>query len=271
VLRGEGKSGRVFLFVMPSENARMKFSIPCVNYVVVACLLATIFPCVYAQTAPADDDVQSVQIKGVRDPAMLPYKKAYDYVAKIRDASGDRVRMVFRITSRESHAPIENLSISIQGSKTYETLDISPSGYFSIPTDSDAYEDNADFISNAKKGSLVLNAYMVPNLPKNGLKYADIVETVKGARRARAELLPWYLRMIAPTIGGIGLCYSDSAQTVAVQGANGEIRRTATNGDKRFDADVYCANFSAKETELVLQDIVAPPAGWQPIFLQSMF
>jgi len=249
----------------------MKFALPRINCIVATCFLVIIFPCVRAQTVPADDEVPRVQVKGVRDPAMLPYKKAYDYVAKIRDVSGDRVRMIFRITSRETHAPIENLSISIQGSKTYETLDISPSGYFSIPTDRDAYEDDADFISNAKKGSLALNVYIVPNLPKDGIKYADIVETVKGARRARTELLPWYLRMIAPTIGGIGLCYSDNAQTVVVQGANGEIRRAATNGDKRLDADVHCANFSAKETELVLQDIVAPPAGWQPIFLQSTF
>ena len=249
----------------------MKLTMPCVNYIAAAWMFSAISPCALAQSPPADEEVQNVQIKGVKDPAILPYKKAYDVMSKIRNAGSDHVQIIFRVTSHESHQPIKDLSIYIQGSKTYETLDISPSGYFSIPMDKEAYDDNADFISNAKKGSLEVGMFLVPNLPKDKINYADIVAVVKDAKLARAEIVPWYWRIVMPTINGIGLCYPDDRQTVLIQGARGELRRPATNSDKSLDGDVFCANFTARERELALEDVVAPPAGWQPVFLGSMF
>lgn len=249
----------------------MKLSTSYVHYIAAAWLLSVISSGIFAQTPPTDEEVQNVQIKGVRDPAILPYKKAYDVMSKIRNASSDHVKIIFRVTSRESHQPIKDLSIYIQGSKTYETLDISPTGYFTIPMDKEAFDDNADFISNAKKGSVEVGMFLVPNLPKDKINYADIVEVIKDAKLARAEIVPWYWRIVMPTIGGIGLCYPDDRQTVLIQGAHGELRRPATNSDKSLDADVFCANFSARESDLALEDVVAPPAGWQPVFLGSTF
>jgi len=250
----------------------MKFAMHCVNCnAAAAWWLSTIVPFACAQTPSADEKVQSVQFKGICDPAMLPYQKAYDMISKIRDASSGHVQLVFRITSRESHAPIKDMSITIQGGKTYETLDISSAGYFSIPMNKEAYDDNADFISNVKKGTVEVGMFFVPNLPTDKINYADIVEVVKDAKLARADIVPWYWRIVMPTIGGIGICYPDDRQTVLIQRTRGEIRRPATNGDKSPDTDVFCANFTAKETELAPEDVVAPPAGWHPVFLGSMF
>lgn len=234
--------------------------------IVLATLVLACLTCAHAQSAADEAEMQTVQVKGVKDPAILPYKTAYELISKVRSASADHVQLLIRVISAKSHAPLQNLEIAIEGAKTHEKLTISADGYVSVPLNPDAYADGAEFVTNQKKSSLAVRFFLLPKLPADTLRYADIVDAIKAAQLARAEILPWYLRLVLPNIQSIGLCYPNNAQTVGI-GSHGDSARAASAEDSGIlENKVFCANFSAQEAGLAQETVLVPAAGWEAIF-----
>ncbi|MFZ6766621.1 hypothetical protein ACO0LM_06000 [Undibacterium sp. Di26W] len=213
------------------------------------------------------DELQSVEVKAIRDPAILPYKTAYELISKVRAASKDKVQILIRITSAKSHAPVPNLNIYLDGKATHQQLQISPSGFITVPLDQAAYADGAEFVTNQKKGSMEVNILLLPKLPQDVFKYADISESIEAARLAIKELVPWYLRLFMPSVDGVGICYADQNQTVLVKGS--EEVHLAANSDATdpLKNKLHCAKIAAKDAAKEKDNLILPATGWQAIFM----
>lgn len=211
--------------------------------------------------------MQSVLVSGVRDPAIMPYKQAYELLNKIAAVSKGHVQVLIKVTSSASRLPLPDLELSLRGEKTFEKLSISPSGFITVPLSRDVYDDNAEFLTNKKKGSLHVDIYLVPKLSAEALSYGEIVDAIDAARSALAQLVPWYVRLVMPSIKDISICYPDNKQAVsvsnsaeAVRFANSEETSVMTRGK------VFCAHFSSTERTIRRDSILTPASGWEAFF-----
>jgi len=214
-----------------------------------------------AADAP-EPDIQTVFVPGARDPGILAYRTVYELVSGVTKVSQDHVQMLVRVTSAGTRKPSKGLKIVLKSATVEEPLAISDDGIVTIPRNGQAYAEQATLVSNRAKGALHINIMLKPKLPEP-LRYADIVETIKAAQRAREKILPWYYRMFTPTIRAIGLCYPDREHSVAVAG---EAARAALDDDEGLTEEkVYCASFSASE-RLAPDTVIVPQPGWEPLF-----
>ena len=231
--------------------------------------LGIALPPSWAQEAQPQQAVplQGVQVVGVRDPAMMPYKTAHELLTRIASASDGRVRVLVRAVSAESRQPFSDLHISLQGENFFENVAVSPNGLITVPVSQAAYEGNADFLTNKKKGALNVDIHLVPVLASENLTYGDITASIGAARLAMRELVPWYLRLLAPSIDAVGICYPDKGQSVSISKAPGLPRpalteaKSPTTGGKMF-----CASFSLTEQGLAKDSTLSLPLGWEAIF-----
>lgn len=222
-----------------------------------------------APQADNSEQAQQVEVESIRDPAMMPYRKAYDFLKKIDAAGGDRVTLRFRATSSTTHQPIPGLKISLQGeSSSLHRLDIAPDGFFTVPFVQSAYDEDAAFLSNQKKGSLDIGFFIFPRLAAEGFGYGEVVDAVGAGRRVVSGIVPWYLRIFNSSISAVGVCYPDDGHVVTVAAADSPVvERPAA--DKAVDtrgATVYCANFSASEPNLARDARITPQTGWEGLF-----
>ncbi|BBB64827.1 hypothetical protein UNDYM_0574 [Undibacterium sp. YM2] len=215
----------------------------------------------------AAQELQSVEVKAVRDPAIMPYKMAYELMSKVRAASKDKVQIQIRITSAKTRAPVPNLSIYLDGKNTHQQLDISATGFVNVPLDQAAYADGAEFVTNQKKGSMEVHVLLLPKLPQDVFKYADISESIEAAQMAIKELVPWYFRLFMPSVNSIGICYAGQNQTVLVKGS--EEQQLPANSDTTdpLKNKVHCARFAAKDVAKEKGNLIMPATGWQAIYM----
>ena len=219
-------------------------------------------------TEPASDaTLQVIQVNGVRDPAMMPYEKAFDMLTKIEKVSSGKMEMAVRIVSAQNMLPMPDLEISLRGDSTFETLPLSRDGFLTVPLRQELLADKAVFLTNKKKGSVKAEYFFVPKLPKEQLRFGHMADSIAAAKRARAQVVPWYLRPLVPAIQGIRLCYPDNKQQITVTNGTAAMRpATAEQKSMLTKETVFCAAFDGAETEAAKDTLVTLPAGWIPLF-----
>lgn len=218
------------------------------------------------EQASPDQEMQSVRVAGVRDPAILPYKKAHDLISAVDRASKGYVQLRIRITSSATKAPIDHLTIALEGEQTHETLAISPDGFVTVPLNQTAYAEGAEFITNQKKKTLRVEFFLLPTLAPNAIAYADIAAAIGAARRALSDVVPWYLRLLMPSIHNVGICYANKQQNVVIRHSGGDTTRAAIEQNSNaLNHAVFCANFSAKEN-FAADSVIVPAPGWEALF-----
>jgi hypothetical protein len=214
-----------------------------------------------------DAPLQTVKISGVRDPAMMPYNKAYEMLTKLQKVGAGGMEMAIRVVSAKTMQPIPDLEISLQGDSNFEKLALSPEGFLSVPLSKERLADKAVFVTNKKAGTVKAEYFFVPTMPKERLYYSDIANSIAAARRARAAVVPWYMRAIVPAVQEVRICYPNSNQEVSI--FNGTtVTRPATLTQKSMltKETVYCAAFNSRETEAAKDSLVTLPPGWTALF-----
>lgn len=229
-------------------------------------LVCMVFSHAWAQTTTAEEETQSVEVKAVKDPAIMPYKMAYETITKVRAASKDKVEMLFRATLKTGMQPVPDLNIYLDGPNTRRKIDISPTGFIHVPLDAAALADGADFVTNKKRGSFNVHMQFVPKLGGDTVRYSEITESIAAARAALAEVVPWYWRIFMPSVREIGICYPDKEHAVSVAGVEESSRPAITEDKDMLQNKIYCASFSAKETSLNKDSVITPAPGWSAIF-----
>ncbi len=75
------------------------------------------------------------------------------------------------------------------------------------------------------------------------------------------------MRLLIPSIKGVGICYPDNNQTVLLSKSEEAVRPATTEETNDVTkAKVYCANFSSTERSLAKDSVISPASGWDPIF-----
>jgi len=220
---------------------------------------------VHSQTIAIDDPpVQGVEVKGVKDPALMPYRKAYDLVNGAGQSGGRLVQFLIRVTSSESHEPMADLSLRLVGENTDARVPISPAGFVDLPMNKAFYADNADIVANKK--SLNVDVTVVPRLPATEIRFADLIEATSAGQAAIARLVPWYVRLVMPSLHGVSLCYSAAGQGVSLGGEEQAPRMASEIIIDPNRVQVFCAKFSVKEAASSPQTLLKPPEGWQALY-----
>ena len=235
-------------------------------------LLATAFAHAQDASPPAaEEEIQSIQVTGVKDPLSIPYPLVYTMLTEMKQTSAGRVRMTFRVTSSKTHQPVPNLEIYLRGEHTDEKVAVSPTGVIDIPLNQVAYEEKAELVANVKKGGLAIDGFLAPELDAGNPRYADMVEIIALAKRVRAQLLPWYMRLATPTVAGIGICYPARGQAVAVEGSSAAPRLANVDKTNQLKENVFCAAYKEREPDLPANAVLLAPPGWQALFISSFF
>ncbi|QNB01120.1 hypothetical protein [Massilia sp. Se16.2.3] len=214
------------------------------------------------ETNSADEaPVQTVQVRGVRDPALMPYEKAYDFLTRLRKAGDGRMDMVIRILSARTQQPIPDLEVFLQGETTYRKLALSPEGFLTMVLDPAYLKDKVAILTNKPKGAIVVEYYFVPTLPADGLRFADIGASIAAVKRAQREVLPWYLRPFMGTIREVMLCYPRKDQELLVTQGETVVRPANIEQKNMLSRNtVYCAVFNEAEARKAPDSLVAAPA-----------
>jgi hypothetical protein len=210
--------------------------------------------------------VDSVQITGLRT-GLAAYRPVYDRLTIIRDAGNGRVEAVARVVSAKTRAPVTDVEVTLVGNRTQQALDIAADGVLAVPLNPAAYADNADLMSNKKKGELILHITLVPKLPKNALRYGDLADSIEAVGRVLRESVPWHRRVLSRGIGKIGICFHDQGQMVQVSGEQAPRPASVAYKDGLTGESLHCAAFAGDEDGIARDSVIAPPAGWQPVFL----
>ena len=214
--------------------------------------------------APAEP-VPTVETRGVRDPAMLPYADAYRMLSRVEHVGEGRVGFAIRVVSAQTGQPLPDLAIALQGENTFDKLALDDRGFVTVPLDRRYVDDKAEFVSNKKKGSIKAHMTILPLLPRENLTYADLAATFAAGKRAVAELVPWYLRLFVGRIHAVRLCYPDAAQQVGIGG--GPSRPANRESKNSLDGKtVYCAEFDEDEVQAAPRTTVAPAPGYVALF-----
>lgn len=221
----------------------------------------------HAPDMASDTPIQTVEVRGVRDPALMPYEKAYDFLTRLRKIGDGRVDMAIRVLSARTLQPVPGLEIFLKGEKTHRPLALSPEGFLTMVLDPAYLQDKAAILTNKPKGSIVVEYYFVPTLPADALRYGDIAASIAAGKRAFREAIPWYVRPFVGTVSQVMLCYPDKDRQVAISHGDTVIR-PASSGQKNVlsKTNVHCAVFTEDETRKAPETLVTASPGYTALF-----
>ena len=218
----------------------------------------------HAQTEVAEEPAsQGVEVKGVKDPAFMPYRQAYDLATGASQATDGHATLVIRVTSSQTHQPIPDLRLRIVGEHSDARVPIAPDGVIDLPLDKAFYDDGADIVANLPKKSLTVGIHVVPHFASSALRFEDLLAATSAGQAALARIVPWYVRLVLPSVHGVGLCYPAAGQSVAAAGDSRPATEVATDPK---GVTVYCANFSAREAAAHRETMLQAPEGWQALY-----
>ena len=225
-----------------------------------ACLLLAATSLANASTTEADDaSTAQVEVSSLRAPAAIPYKLAYHLMRAVaQTGEPPRVTAHVRLFGADK-SPASTLKLRLLGPNTDQPIPVSPTGEVSIPLDEAALNDGAEIVSNKKKGALKASIALQPHFTTTPVRYRDLVATIHSARQVRDEILPWYLRLVLPTVNAINVCFAGTDQAVTVHAAT-DVRRIADRIDTEDDVALHCARFAANESDIATDaELITPP------------
>ncbi len=209
---------------------------------------------------------EAVEVKGLKNPALMPYRKAYDLAAGVQQAGGSHARLAIRVTSAESHQPMPDLSLRIVGENTDARVPVSPDGHVDLPLDKAFYDDKADIVANKLAKALKVDIHVVPRLPAGEIRFADLAQATSAGQAALAQIVPWYVRTLMPSLHGVGLCYPGQGQEVTF-GEDKPATRAASEVDTDPDeVKVFCARFASEELAANPRALLKAPQGWEALY-----
>ncbi|GAA5174537.1 hypothetical protein GCM10025771_04490 [Niveibacterium umoris] len=178
------------------------------------CLALLLFPlaayCDEVPPAPADAPLVSdkIVVKGVRDPAIMPYADAYKFFTQVDKVPHDKVRMRMQIKSADKSVKASDIRIRLVGDETDIPVPLGEEGDIDVPRSEAALADKAEFVTNQKKGSLQVHLTLSPEFPNaERIAYADALISRDQAIHLMKEIVPWYFRLLIAEPNAIRACF----------------------------------------------------------------
>ncbi len=156
----------------------------------------------------ADTPTEKLVVKGVRDPAIMPYADAYKFFSQIDRVEHDKVRMRMQVKSADKSVKPTDIRVRLIGDNTDIDVPLGEEGDIEVPRSEAALADKAEFVTNQKKDSLQVHLTLTPNLPvADQVSYADALASADQARRLVKEIVPWYFRLLISDPNAMRACF----------------------------------------------------------------
>src|SRR5947207_2825647 len=144
-----------------------------------------------AQTDPAPS-IESITVKAPREPALMPYRVAYDYLEKVEKVPHEKIDVELTLVSRKNGVKPSDVRVWIDAS-TSIPIPIAADGRFTVPFDRAAYDENAEIVTNQPKGTVGVTLTASLHPPENGtLSYSEIAAAQTQLKDLVRAIFPWY-------------------------------------------------------------------------------
>jgi len=241
---------------------------------IIALSLAAAMPA-FAQAQPVEQ-LDAVAVKLQRDPAVLPYALINRILAQLQQHGQGLVRMDFKLRPGKSGAPLVNPKLAIQHADAYIPIKLDADYVFDLPVLPAEQAADADLATNQAKGSLGIRGRLHLTTPPEQLDMAIVRRIMSTAHTLRSELLPWYLRWLAPQVGGVRICSATPSWQLQwlEQGQLVGVPLSADPKDKDPDAakgerDRPCTTLTGQEGWPDAARLVAPAGSKLSVRLQQ--
>jgi hypothetical protein len=172
---------------------------------IIAALLAMAAPSFAQETEPAA--AETVQVSSIKDPALRPYRRMLRGldVWEEKRALAPKASLRFELWTAEGKpAAPEGLQLRIAGNRVDMPLPIDADGSFVLPRSQEAWDDEADLISNRKKDQIRWRPRVrTPGVPENARRLGDLRLECEVSAAVRKEEIPLLYRAGALAAGGL--------------------------------------------------------------------
>lgn len=174
---------------------------------IIAALLAMAAPSFAQDGAPAPEPAETVKVSSIKDPALQPYRRMMRgldaWVEKRALAPNASLRFEL-LTLDGKMAATEGLQLRLAGSKVDIPLQVDADASFALPRSQEAYDDEAELISNRKKDQVRWRPRVrTPGVPENARRLGDLRLECEIQQAVRKEEIPLLYRAGAVAAGGI--------------------------------------------------------------------
>jgi hypothetical protein len=159
-----------------------------------------------AASAPDPEPMQVVPVSGISNPEMRSYRSvvagldAFDEHHKLAPGAKE-VRFILMVKRDRAASSTDPLELKIVGAGPAITLALSEDGRFTVPRNTQAYEDDADLVLNRKKGDLQARPDVrSPGLPENVRRLGDLRLECQVTLAIAKKELPFLARAAATAL-----------------------------------------------------------------------
>lgn len=166
-----------------------------------------------AAAQAAEEPVQqleSVQVEMVKDPAAMPYARMNEVLRQIETHGQGLFALRFKL-SRKDGKPVDKAKLALVQDEDYRAITRDEQGWFQLPTLPPEQAKTAELASNLPKGQVAMEGRIQLTTPAERLTLGEVRRIVATGRRLRSEMLPWYLRWMFPQIEGVRVCSAQPA------------------------------------------------------------
>jgi hypothetical protein len=173
-------------------------------------LLALCLPVLASEADKPVQQLESVQVEMVKDPAAMPYARMNGFLLDLKKHGQGLVMIDFKL-SRKDGQPTDRLKLALVQDEAYTPIQRDADGRFELPLLPPEQARTAELASNLPRGQAQLQGRIRLTLKPEQLTMAQVRQVMGVAHTLRSELLPWYLRWLFPQIDGVRVC-SDTPQ-----------------------------------------------------------
>lgn len=207
-------------------------------------------------TAP---ELQQVNVIGLKSPLEFPYQRAYDAMNRVTAASNGMTELVFVLRDK-STAPANKLRLTLEYGDKVIAIPLDAGNAFTLTPDPEAASQSAILVVNRRPKEVGIRVDIRPNVKGEHFTMADIDQMIHAGRAARASLLPWYARLVTPTINSMRFCSTQAAAQFALRDAQGvESPLPSVAASDVLDRPATCVDLSGvREGYAQTSQLVAP-------------
>lgn len=221
-------------------------------------------PAAATASQPAETTAPAIEVKALRDPAIMPYKQAYEMLTGIQKATQDKVKVIIRVLASGTRQQIPDLQIRLESDENRWPVPVSDKGIIDVPVIAKAYTEGAEFVTNQKKGSLGADLTLVPVLPQDGFSAAQLRDSLDAGRTALRELVPWYYRIFISNPKGVAVCYDNPQQQIVLRGQQERIVAANEEMKNPYGSKWFCGKFTARELD---NEQILPATGYRVLYI----
>jgi hypothetical protein len=228
-------------------------------------LLSSLWVFSHAQEAPTTPSaLPSVTVAALKSPLEFPYRRAYDATTKVLVASGGLVDLVFKLHDKAVNAT-NKLRLTVEYGEQVTDIPLDGNNSFTLIPDADAAAQSAQLVVNRHSKEVGVEVDMQPNVKAfkgEKLTVADMDRLIQAGRAARSSLLPWYARVVTPTVNSVRICSTQTSARFALRGEGGA--EAPLNSKSALDVlgrAASCIDFNGDRDDYAASSVVIVPDG----------